>query len=102
MKIKLIRLTTAVLFISILVPAFAAKGDRKKQNAENEAYTAILKKYDVNANGKIDGDETVELRKAFSEGKDETLKALDKNADGKLSDDEIAAVAPSTKAKKKK
>ena len=67
------------------------------------ASLAVFKKYDANANGKIDGEEIVALRKAFDGGTDETLKALDTNSDGKLSDEEIAAIiAPPAKAKKKK
>jgi len=103
MKTSLTKFTTAALFLALLAPAFAAKGDKKKQNTASEAHAAVLKKYDANANGKIDGEEIVALRKAFDGGTDETLKALDTNSDGKLSDEEIAAIsAPPAKAKKKK
>jgi len=103
MKSSLVRITASVLFVAMLAPAYAAKGDRKKQNVENEAHAAILKQFDANNNDKLDGDEIVALRKAFAEGKDANLKALDKNADGKLSDEEIAAVsAAPVKVKKKK
>ena len=103
MKSSLVKITVSVLFVAMLAPAYAAKGDRKNQKAQSATYAAVLKKYDTNANGKIDGDEIVALRKAFDAGQDETLKALDTNSDGKLSDEEIAAVsAAPAKAKKKK
>ena len=103
MKTSLFKLTAAALFLALLAPAYAAKADRKKPAADNAANAAILKKFDTNANGKIDGDEAAALRKAFADGKDQTLKALDKDGDAKLSDEEIAAVAAApVKVKKKK
>ncbi|MCX6951945.1 MAG: hypothetical protein NTV51_07240 [Verrucomicrobia bacterium] len=88
----------------VLAPAaHAAKGDRKKAAAANtEASAALLKKYDTNANGKIDGDEIEAVRKDFTGTTDEALKALDKDHDGKLSDTEIAALGGTPKKIKKK
>jgi hypothetical protein len=86
----------------LLAPAaYAAKGDRKKGNTAN---TELVKKYDANANGKIDGTELEAVRKDFAGSPDLNLKALDKDADGKLSDTEIEALnaaAPKKERKKK-
>lgn len=86
----------------LLAPAsYAAKGDRKKGNTAN---AELLKKYDANANGKIDGAELEAVRKDSAGSPDLNLKALDKDNDGKLSDSEIEALnseAPK-KGKKKK
>lgn len=87
----------------VLAPAaHAAKGDRKKAAANTEATAGLLKKYDTNANGKIDGDELEAVRKDFTGTSDEALKALDKDHDGKLSDTEIAALGGTPKKIKKK
>ena len=85
----------------LLAPAsYAAKGDRKKGNNAN---AELLKKYDTNANGKIDGAELEAVRKDFANSPDLNLKALDKDNDGKLSDAEIEALSgEATKKKKKK
>ena len=98
MKRLLLALAAASL---VLAPAaHAAKGDRKKAT---ETSTALLKKFDTNANGKIDADEMEGVRKAFTDTTDESLKALDKDHDGKLSDTEITALgAGAKKAKVKK
>ncbi len=87
----------------VLAPAsYAAKGDRKK--AANTASADLLKKFDTNANGKIDGDELEAVRKDFASSADLNIKALDKDHDGKLSDSEIEAMntAAPKKIKKKK
>jgi hypothetical protein len=70
----------------------------------DSANAELLKKYDANANGKIDGAELETVRKDFAGSPDLNLKALDKDSDGKLSDAEIEALngeAPK-KGKKKK
>ena len=103
MKKQLTRITALALFLAVLAPAYAAKGERKQKKSDDEAATAVLKIFDTNANGKIDGDEVTALRKAFADAKEGTLEALDKNADGKLSDEEISAItAAPAKIKKKK
>ncbi len=87
----------------VLAPAaFAAKGDRKK--AANTASSDLVKKFDANANAKIDGAELEAVRKDFAASADLNIKALDKDHDGKLSDTEIEAMntAAPKKIKKKK
>jgi hypothetical protein len=97
------RLLLALASTSLLLASasYAAKGDRQKPT---EAAAALLKKYDANANGKIDGAELQAVRKDSAGSPDLNLKALDKDNDGKLSDSEIETLnseAPK-KGKKKK
>ena len=100
---KRLLLALAVTALLLAPAAHAAKGDRKKAAANAEANAALLKKFDTNANGKIDGAEIEAVRKEFATTTDETLKALDQDHDGKLSDTEIAALnTPAKKIKKKK
>jgi Ca2+-binding EF-hand superfamily protein len=95
------RLVLALAATSLLLASasYAAKGDRQKPT---EAAAALLKKYDANANGKIDTDEAATVRSDFATTTDESFKALDKDHDGKLSDTEIAALGGAKKGKKKK
>lgn len=86
----------------VLAPAAYAAKAKKTAATNTEANAALLKKYDANANGKIDGDELVALRKDFTDTTDEALKALDKDHDGKLSDTEIAGLSETPKKVKKK
>ena len=84
----------------LLAPAsYAAKGDKKKGNTAN---AELLKKYDTNANGKIDGAELEAVRKDFAGSPDLNLKALDKDSDSKLSDTEIEALNGEAPKKRKK
>ena len=91
MKRILTILSIVALAAVLTAPAQAGKG--KKGAAAGDAPKAgkILKEYDKNADGKIDGDEATALRKAF-DGGDAGLKGLDTDKDGKLSDGEIAAI----------
>lgn len=98
---KRLLLALAVTSLLLAPASYAAKGDRKKGNT---ATTELLKKYDTNANGKIDGAELEAVRKDFAGSPDLNLKALDKDNDGKLSDTEIEALkgdAPKKVRKKK-
>ena len=98
---KRLLLALAVTSLLLAPASYAAKGDRKKGNP---ATTELLKKYDTNANGKIDGAELEAVRKDFAGSPDLNLKALDKDNDGKLSDTEIEALkgdAPKKVRKKK-
>lgn len=96
---KRLLLVLAASSLLLAPAAHAAKGDRQKPK---EATAALLKKYDTNANGKIDTDEAAALRADFATTTDEALKALDKDHDGKLSETEVAALGGAKKAKKKK
>ena len=87
----------------LLTPvAFAAKGDKSEKKKAAEANAVLLKKFDTNANGKIDPEEMDAIRKEFATTTDDSLKALDTDKDGKLSDEEIAALNAKPKKAKKK
>ena len=99
MKRLLLALAASTLLLASA--AHAAKGDKKKGD---NVFAELVKKFDANANGKIDKSEFEAVRKAFAETADLNLKGLDKDNDGKLSDAEIEALntAAPTKTKKKK
>lgn len=52
----------------------------------------ILKEYDKDHSGAIEGSEADALRKAFEADKAGPLKKFDKDSDGTLSDKEIASI----------
>lgn len=107
MKIKthLLTLTVCTLAFAMPAPAFAAKGAKKGNKPEQADKAArpgmLLKKYDTDSNGSIDGSEIEALRKAFDADKTGPLKKLDKNSDGTLEDSEVAAIKAHGKGKGK-
>ena len=101
MNIKTRFLTIAACLIAIAAPSsvFAAKGANKgkgkgKANAADKAARPgmLLKTYDTDKNGAIDGSEIKALRAAFDSDKTGPLKKLDGNNDGTLDDSEVAAI----------
>ena len=95
MNVKTRILTLAVCTLALAAPAplFAAKGAKKEGKADKAGKAArpglLLKKFDTDKNGAIDGTEAAALRKAFDK---DPLRKLDANKDGTLEDTEIAAV----------
>lgn len=98
-KTRILTLAACTLALAIPPPLFAAKGARKG-NRPNQADKAdraarpgvLLKKYDTDKNGAIDGTEVEALRKAFDADQTGPLKKLDANNDGTLDDKEITAI----------
>ena len=99
LKIHILTFTTCLIALAAPTPAFAAKGAKKANQASagDKADKAarpgvLLKKYDTDKNGSIDGTEGEALRKAFDADKTGPLKKLDGNNDGTLDDKEIAEI----------
>ena len=99
LKIRLLTAAACVLVLSAPAPLFAAKGAKKKNQgklvdpAERAARPRmLLKTYDTDKNGSIDGSEIEALRKAFDADKTGPLQKLDANSDGTLDDSEVAAI----------
>jgi Ca2+-binding EF-hand superfamily protein len=81
--------------------AFGADEEKKEKKAE-KARAEALKKYDKNANGKIDDDEREAMRKERrAESAAAALKKFDKNGDGKLDDSEREAAKAERRKDKK-
>ena len=98
-KTRIFIAATCLLALAVPTPLFAAKGARKAGKAKqaNPAGKAgrpgvLLKKYDTDKSGAIDGTEAEALRKAFDADKTGPLKHLDANNDGTLDDKEVAAI----------
>ena len=98
-KTRLLTAATCVLVLSAPAPLFAAKGAKKGNQAKpvDPAERAarpgmLLKTYDTDKNGAIDGSEVEALKKAFDADKTGPLKKLDTNSDGTLDDSEVAAI----------
>ncbi len=90
MKLKAFILTICLVTLSIPTPLFAAKGARKEGKAARGAHPGMLiKRYDTDKNGTIDGTEVEALRKAFD---NDPFRKIDANNDGKLDDTEIASI----------
>ncbi len=98
MNRSLLLLTAATLSLAIPAMAQAAKDPDKK--AAKKAIKAVLKQYDTNGNGVIDGDEKEAVQKAYEADKDGPLKRFDVNSDGKLDDTELAAIHKKQKKNK--
>ncbi|MBI4661552.1 MAG: hypothetical protein HY735_22245 [Verrucomicrobia bacterium] len=91
-----------LLVCSSAVAGQGAKRARGKKAEQAVPIQQVLKRFDKDANGKIDGAEADALRKAFDGPKHAALKALDKNGNGKLDDAEIAAIQAAKQGKKQK
>lgn len=98
-KTRILIIATCLITLSAPAPLFAANGARKgnKASAGGKADKAarpgvLLKKYDTDKNGSIDGTEGEALRKAFDAEKTGPLKKLDGNSDGTLDAKEIAGI----------
>ena len=93
---RIFTLAACALALAIPTSAFAGKGGRKGRKldpAEKAARPGVLlRKYDADNNGAIDGTEIEALRKAFDADKTGPLKKLDANNDGTLDDTEVAAI----------
>ena len=96
LKSQFLAIATCLIALAAPAPLFAAKG-AKKANKQVPADKAarpgvLLKKYDTDKNGAIDGSEIDALRKAFDADKTGPLKKLDGNSDGTLDDKEVAEI----------
>ena len=98
------RTLVALLIASIALPvgAFAAKGERKKKNADAAAIPAFAT-VDKNSDDSISEAEFVAANdKLGADAAKTRFGLLDKNSDGKLSKEEYAAGATPEKKKRKK
>jgi hypothetical protein len=69
-----------------------AKDTEKEKPRPRMGPRKVLTQFDTNKNGKIDGAEAVELRKAFDGDLKSQLASLDRDGNGKLDETEIAAI----------
>ena len=93
LKTHILTVTTCLIAFAVPTPLHAGKGGKKADAAEKAARPGmLLKKYDTDKNGKIDGSEAEALRKTFDADKTGPLKKLDANNDGTLEDSEITAI----------
>ena len=96
LKTPILTFTTCLILLAAPAPLFAAKGANKGKGAEKADRAArpgvLLKKYDTDKSGAIEGSEIEALRKAFDADKTGPLKKLDANSDGTLDDSEAAAI----------
>lgn len=76
------------LLVFLATPVvFAAKGDSPKATKAK-----MVEKYDANKNGKLDDDESAQIKSDFLADPKGDLKRLDADHDGKLSDKEVASL----------
>jgi Ca2+-binding EF-hand superfamily protein len=98
LKLRILPLLAAALCLALPGVAHAGKNKGNKGNKPNK----IIKQYDTNGNGIIDGDEVEAVRKAFTADPTGPLKQFDTNNDGKLDDTEIGAMKVQKHGKKNK
>jgi hypothetical protein len=101
-KTRLLSLAACLLALALPAPLHAAKNAKKPGKRDrSERPGMILKEYDKDRSGTIDGSEMEALRKAYEADKTGPLKKFDKDNDGTLSDTEIAGIKrPERKAGK--
>ena len=99
LKTPILTFTTCLLVLASPAPLLAAKGANKAnkgkpaEKADRAARPGVLlKKYDTDKSGAIEGSEIEALRKAFDADKTGPLQKLDANNDGTLDDSEVAAI----------
>lgn len=97
---KTLLLTCAAAALCLALPDTASAGKGKKDGADHPH--KVIRQYDTNGNGIIDGAEIDAVRKAFEAAPTGPLKQFDTNNDGKLDDAEIGAMKVKPKGKKKK
>lgn len=97
---KHLSLSLLVAALCVTLPGVASAKNKKegKGNKPNK----IIKQYDTNGNGVIDGDEVDAVRKAYAADPTGPLKQFDTNNDGTIDDTEIAAMKGGKHGKKKK
>ena len=88
-----------VLALGVACFALPAASFAKKDKAMKPG--KIVRMYDTNGNGIIDGAEIDAVRKAYEADLNGPLKQFDTDNDGKLSDSEIAAMKAKGGKKKK-
>lgn len=86
-KFHLLTFVAIALICALPATLFAARGDKAAARQKGARPGRVLKQFDTNHNGSIEGDEVAALRKAFA-----LFKGLDKDGNGTLDDSEIAAV----------
>src|SRR4051794_6216691 len=96
----LTRSAIVLLCATLLTPVAFAKNKGEKGDKGSKP-GKILKQYDTNGNGIIDGTEVDAIRKDYTANPSGPLKQFDLNANGKLDDDEIAAIKKKDKKGKK-
>ncbi|MBL9199376.1 MAG: EF-hand domain-containing protein [Opitutaceae bacterium] len=96
------RLLVAALIAAIALPgaAFAAKADKKKNNAATETFASV----DKNGDGNITQEEFLATQKdkLGEEAAKTRFATLDKNKDGKLTSDEFGGGTEEKKKRRKK
>jgi hypothetical protein len=88
-KSHLLTFVAIALVCALPSTSLAGKGNKSAAREKGARPVRVLKQFDTNHDGSIDGDEVVGLRKAFG-----VFKALDKDGNGTLEDSEIAAIKP--------
>jgi hypothetical protein len=91
---KLLHILIPTLAAVLVLPStsFAGKGKANKGAGKAQRPGVVVRSYDKDGNGQIEGGEVEALKKAFTADPKGSLAVLDKNSNGTLEDDEIAVV----------
>lgn len=112
---NMLRMTLAAASIGLLAFPLTAKGEPAEKPDRAARREAMLKKFDANGNGKLDGDEREKMRAEMQKRREaggqkgsrgerraEMLKKFDKDGDGKLSEEERSAMRAAMKGQQGK
>lgn len=91
-RVRLIRWMGGMLAAAALTTAVAKETSKPGQRPTHQGPLKVLRGFDANHNGRIDGPEVEKLREAFAGAMNPDLARYDLNGDGKLDDREVAAI----------
>lgn len=82
----------ALLASAALTTTSAKETGKPGQRTTHQGPVKVLRGFDANKNGRIDGPEVEKLREAFAGAMHQDLTRYDLNGDGKLDDREISNI----------
>lgn len=85
-----------MLAAAALTTAVAKETSKPGQRSPHQGPLKVLRGFDTNKNGRIDGPEIEKLREAFAGAMNQDLARYDLNGNGKLDDREVAAIRLAT------
>lgn len=91
-RVAAIRWMGFMMAAAVWTTAMAKETSKPGQRSAHQGPLKVLRGFDANKNGRIDGPEAEKLREAFTGAMHQDLARYDLNGDGKLDDREISSI----------
>lgn len=91
-RVATIRWMGFMMASAIWTTAMAKETGKPGQRTAHQGPLKVLRGFDANKNGRIDGAEVEKLREAFAGALHQDLARYDLNSDGKLDDREVSMI----------